>query len=92
MNVSPSGALKTGDAMCAFKSEINPLDPVRDQLPDNKQIHEMILTYTMTNPQTARQPRSYPWKTTAAPISRIRHLAGVRQCQTPPRQRLGQDP
>ena len=53
--LSPSGTLKTWRRYVRpSKSEINPLDPVRDQLPDNKQIHEMILTYTIDQPATGR--------------------------------------
>jgi len=53
--LSPSGTLKTWRRYVRpSKSEINSLDPVRDQLPDNQQIHEMILTYTIDQPANGR--------------------------------------
>ena len=53
--LSPSGTLKTWRRYVRpSKSEINSLDPVRDQLPDNQQIHEMILTYTINQPANGR--------------------------------------
>ena len=63
--LSPSGTLKTWRRYVRpSKSEINSLDPVRDQLPDNQQIHEMILTYTIDQPANrgGHTPASGGWK------------------------------
>ena len=53
--ISPSGTLKTWRRFVRpTKAEINPLDPQRDRLPDENQIHEMILTYTIDQPASGQ--------------------------------------
>ncbi len=53
--VSPSGSFKTWRrSVRPSKAEIRPLDPVRDRLDDEEQIHEMILTYNFDQAAAAR--------------------------------------
>ncbi len=53
--LSPSGSYKTWRrSVRPTKAEIRPLDPVRDRLDDEEQIHEMIITYNFDQAKPAR--------------------------------------
>ena len=53
--VSPSGSFKTWrQSVRPTKAIIRPLDPVRDRLDDEEQIHEMIITYNFDQAKPAR--------------------------------------